>query len=149
MSTHQSDRLMLRGPKVQYSSGKVVIPRPFDLEDVLAEYVRLPEDERRAFLSAFSHSLTVDMRVALLDRPISEADANRAWQLNEWLHHLTSCFSPRSTWGTAGEAELIRNIAMGSFQLGLDAAVGRAVATAAGNTGMSAMSAKKPAAAQG
>ncbi len=146
MSTHQGDRLMLRGSKVQYSSGKVVTPRPFDLEDVLAEYVRLPEDERRAFLSVFSHSLTVDMRVALLDRPIAEADANRAWQLNEWLHHLTSCFNPRSTWGTEGEAELIRNIAMGSFQHGLDAAVGRAVATAAGNAGISA---KKRAAAQG
>jgi hypothetical protein len=136
MSTHTADteRLMLRGPKVQYSSGKIVTPRPFDLEDVLAKYLRLSEDARRAFLSIFAHSLTVDLRVALLDRPVSEADADRAWQINEWLHQLTSCFSPRSSRDAIGEAELIRDIAIGSFRHGLDAAIGRAVATAAGNT---------------
>jgi hypothetical protein len=136
MSARHGDasRVMLRGPKVQSGSGKVVTPRTFDIEDVLIDYMRLPEDERRAFLSIFSHSLTVDMRAALLDRPVSEADADRAWQINEWLHQLTSCFSPRSTRDAVREAELIRVIAVDSFQHGLDAAIGRAVAIAAGNT---------------
>jgi hypothetical protein len=125
---------MLRGPRVQYASGKVVTPKPFDLDELLVDYLRLPEDKRKAFLSILSHSLTVDMRVALLDRPISGVDADRAWQINEWLHHLTSCLHPVSSWGSEGEAGLIRNIAVDSFRLGLDGAVGRAVATAAGNT---------------
>jgi hypothetical protein len=129
-----ADRLMLRGPQIQYSSGKTVTPRPFDLDGVLAEYVRLPESGRRAFLSVFSHSLTVDMRIALIDRPISEADADRAWRINEWLHQLTSCFHPESTRDASGEAQLIRDIATESFRLGLEGGVGRAVATAAGNT---------------
>jgi hypothetical protein len=124
---------MLRGPKIQYSNDKVTSPRSFDLDEVLAEYVRLPEDARREFLAIFSHSLTVDMRVALLDRPVAEPEADRAWQINEWLHQLTSCFGPRPTRDAVGEAELIRDIAVGSFQCGLDGAVGRAVATAAGN----------------
>jgi hypothetical protein len=124
---------MLRGPKVQYSSGKIVTPRPFDLDDVLSQFVRLPEDARGSFLSILAHSLTVDMRMALLDRPISETDAGKAWQLNEWFHHLTSCLDPHHRWSADSEAELIRNIAVESFRLGLEAAVGRAVATAAGN----------------
>jgi hypothetical protein len=124
---------MLRGPKVQYSSGKVVTPRAFDLDYVLAEFVQLPEEVRGSFLSILAHSLTVDMRVALLDRPISETDAGKAWQLNEWLHHLTSCLNPDRRWGAQSEAELIRSIALESFRLGLEGAVGRAVATAAGN----------------
>ena len=131
--TERSNRLILRGAKVQYASGKVVAPKPFDLDDVLARYVRLPDEARRAFLSVVSHSLTVDMRAALLDRPISDADAARAWQINEWLHQLTSCFHPQSTRDGSAEAELIRDIAMVSFRYGLEAAVGRAVATAAGN----------------
>jgi len=127
-------RLMLRGAKVQHASGKVVAPKPFDLEEVLAKYVLLPDETRRAFLSVFSHSLTVDMRVALLDRPISDIDATRAWQINEWLHQLTSCFHPHSSRDAAAEAELIRDIATVSFRYGLERAVGRAAATAAGNT---------------
>ncbi|HLY46671.1 MAG TPA: hypothetical protein VKQ73_13910 [Stellaceae bacterium] len=130
----RSNRLVLRGAKVQYASGKVVALRPFDLDDVLARYARLPNEARRAFLSVFSHSLTVDMRAALLDRPISDADAARAWQINEWLHQLTSCFHPQSTRDASAEAELIRDIATVSFRYGLEAAVGRAVATAAGDT---------------
>jgi hypothetical protein len=126
------NRLILRGAKVQYASGKVVAPKPFDLEDVLTKYVRLPDEARRVFLSVFSHSLTVDMRVALIERPIPDADAARAWQINEWLHQLTSCFSPRSTRDADAEAQLIRDIATESFQYGLEPAVGRAVATAAG-----------------
>ena len=133
MSKRQDNRLMLRGSSVQYPSGKVVTPKPFDLDNVLTNYVSQPEDVRRAFLSVFSHSLTVDMRVALIDRPILDLHADRAWQINEWLHHLTSCFDPDSHWGADGEAQLIRDIAAGSFRLGLDRAVGRAVATAAGN----------------
>jgi hypothetical protein len=125
---------MLRGAKVQYASGRVVTPRPFDLEDVLTKYVRLPDETRRAFLSIFVHSLTVDMRVALLDRPISDGDAARAWQINEWLHQLTSCFHPRSTRDADAEAQLIRDIVTESFHYGLGPALGRAVATAAGNT---------------
>ena len=127
-------RLMLRGTKVQYASGKVVTPKPIGLDDVLTEYVRLPEEARRAFLSVLSHSLTVDMRVALVDRPISDADAARAWQINEWLHQLTSCFHPQSTRDAEAEAELIRDIATISFRYGLEGAIGRAVAMAAGNT---------------
>jgi hypothetical protein len=148
MSASRSDtsRVMLRGPKVQYSNGRVTTPRLFDLDEVLTEYVRLPEDARRAFLAIFSHGLTVDMRAALLDRPVSEADADRAWQINEWLHQLTSCFYARPTRDAAAEAELIRDIAVGSFRHGLDGAIGRAVATAAGNT---IASAKKHAAALG
>lgn len=130
----EADRLMLRGSKIQYNSGKIVTPPPFDLDDVLAEYARLSSDRRRAFLSVFSHSLTVDMRVALLDRPISDANADRAWQINEWLHQLTSCLHPQSTRDVTGEAELIHDIAADSFRLGLEGAVGRAVATAAGNS---------------
>ncbi len=136
MSARPADgnRLMLRGAKVQYANGKVVTPKPFDVDDVLAKYVRLPDEMRRAFLSVFSHSLTVDMRAALLDRPISDTDAARAWQINEWLHQLTSCFHPRSTRDADAEAELIRDIATESFRYGLERAIGRAVATAAGNT---------------
>ncbi|HEX5454053.1 MAG TPA: hypothetical protein VFX06_09685 [Stellaceae bacterium] len=136
MSAQSADanRLMLRGAKVQYASGNVVEPKPFDLDDVLSQYVRLPEEARRAFLSIFSHSLTVDVRVALLDRPISDANAARAWQINEWLHQLTGCFHPQSTRDANAEAELIRDIATVSFRYGLERAVGRAVATAAGNT---------------
>jgi hypothetical protein len=125
---------MLRGPKVRFASGKVVTPKPFDLDDLLTEYQRLPENKRRVFLSIFSHSLTVDTRVALLDRPVSDMDADRAWQINEWLHHLTSCLNPEASWRPEDEAELIRNIALASFRLDLDGAVGRAAATAAGNT---------------
>ena len=132
--TERSNHLVLQGAKVQYASGKVVAPKPFDLDDVLARYIRLPDEARRAFLSVFSHSLTVDMRVALLDRPISDGDAARAWQINEWLHQLTSCFHPKSTRDASAEAELIRDIATVSFRYGLEAAIGRAVATAAGNT---------------
>jgi hypothetical protein len=138
MTTRPSDRLMLRGSKVQYSDGKIESPRLFDLDNVLTKYARLPDAERLAFLSVFSHSLTVDMRAALLDRPVSEANARRAWQLNEWLHHLTSCFNPRSSWGIKGEAQLLRDIATDSFRHGLDGAVGRGIATAAGSTGISA-----------
>jgi len=135
MSAQPADgnRLMLKGAKVQYASGKVVASKPFDLDAVLAKYVRLPDEARRAFLSVVSHSLTVDMRVALLDRPISDTDAARAWQINEWLHQLTSCFHPRSTRDAEAEAELIRDIATASFRYGLERAIGRAVAKAAGN----------------
>ena len=133
-SRENAKRIMLRGPKIQYSSGKVVIPRPFDLEDVLIEFVRLPTDIRARFLSVFAHSLTVDVRVALFDRPVSDAHASRAYRVNEWLHQLTSCLNPASRRGADAEADLIRDIAIGSFRYGLEAAVGRAVATAAGNT---------------
>ncbi|MGD9617690.1 MAG: hypothetical protein AB7H90_21455 [Alphaproteobacteria bacterium] len=140
MSAQPADtnRLMLKGAKVQHARGKTTAPKPFDLDDVLATYVRLSDEARRAFLSVFSHSLTVDMRAALLDRPISDVDAGRAWQINEWLHQLTSCFHPQSTRDAEAEAELIRDIATGSFRYGLEPAVGRAVATAAGNTLMAA-----------
>jgi hypothetical protein len=142
MTTRESHgeprRVRLRGPSVQYSSGKVVTPRPFDLEDVLAEFVRLPEDARGAFLSIVAHSLTVDMRVALLDRPIADKEADRAWRLNEWLHQLTSSLNPCSQRGAEGETELLRSIATASFLYGLEAAIGRAIATAAGNTVASA-----------
>ena len=135
MSARHGDksRLMLRGPKVQYSSGKVMTPRPFDLDDVLAEFIRLPEEARASFLSILAHSFTVDMRATLLDRPVAGADVDRAWRLNEWLHQLTACLDPRHRRGAAGEAELIRDIAVEAFRSGLDAAVGRAVVTAAGN----------------
>jgi hypothetical protein len=123
---------MLRGATVQYASGKVVVSKPFDLDDVLENYIQLPGETRRAFLSVFSHSLTVDMRAALLDRPISDAEAARAWQINEWLHQLTSCFHPQSTREAAAEAELLRDIATVSFRYGLEGAIGRAIAAAAG-----------------
>jgi hypothetical protein len=132
--TGEASRLMLRGPSVQYGDGRIVTPPPFDLDDILVAYTGLSEDQRRKFLAIFSHSLTVDMRVALHDRPISDTDADRARRINEWLHQLTSCFDPQSTRDAAGEAELIRDIAAGSFQLRLDRGVGRAIAAAAGNT---------------
>jgi hypothetical protein len=136
MSTHQiaAERVMLRGPKVQDSNGKVVTPRPFDLEGVLSEFVGLTEEARADFLGIFAHGLTVEIRVALLDHPVPDAEADRAYQVNEWLHQLTSCLTPKQRRGADGEAELIRNIAVSSFRYGLEAAVGRAVATAAGNT---------------
>jgi len=125
---------MLRGPKVQYGDGRIVTPRSFDLEDVLTEFLRLSEDARGDFLGIFSHSLTVDIRIALLDRPVSDADADRAYQVNEWLHQLTSCLTPRQRRGAEGEAQLLRDIAIGSQRIGMEGAIGRAVATAAGNT---------------
>ena len=127
-------RIELRGPKIQYASGRVTTPRPFDLDDVLAEFVQLPDNGRASFMSILAHSFTVDLRATLLDRPISEVEADKAWQLNEWLHQLTSCLDPDQRWSADSEAQLIRNIATDSFRHGLEMAVGRAIATATGNT---------------
>jgi hypothetical protein len=92
----------------------------------------LPKSGRAEFLSAFAHSLTVDIRAALLDRPVADDDAARAYQVNEWLHQLTSCLNPRHRRSAKGEAELLNDIATDSIQHGLERAVGRAIA--AGNT---------------
>jgi len=119
--------VMLPAPPVQYGDGKIVTSPAFNLEDVLADFLRLQERARSEFLSIFAHSLTVDMRAALLDRPVSEKDAEKAYQINEWLHQLTSSLNPTHSRGVAEEAGLIRDIAAESFRYGLEGGVGRAV----------------------
>ena len=133
---------VLRGPKVQYPDGRVVTPPPLDLERILTDLERLEESERVAFLCIVAHSLTVDIRALLLDRPVSDRDLDRISKINEFLHQLTSSVNPQHRRTPSGDAELVRAIVESSYLYGLEAAVGRALATAAGNT----IAAQKPAA---
>ncbi|HWB50014.1 MAG TPA: hypothetical protein VG651_12960 [Stellaceae bacterium] len=120
----------LRGASVQYEDGRIVTPEPLDVEQVLADFERLGERDRMAFLSVLAHDLTVEMRALLFDRPVSQTKLDRACQINEALHQLTSCVNPRHRWSTADEAELVRAIIDSSYVYGLERAVGRALATA-------------------
>jgi len=125
---------VLRGPKVQYPDGRVVTPPPLDLERILADLERLEDSERVAFLCIIAHSLTVDIRALLLDRPVSDRDLDRVNHVNEFLHQLTSCVNPWQRRSASGDAGLVRAIIDTSYLYGLEAAAGRALATAAGNT---------------
>jgi hypothetical protein len=126
----------LRGPRIQYSDGTVVTPPPLDVEEILAGLQRQDNATRSAFLCVFAHSLTVDIRAMLLDRPVSDADLDRVSHINEFLHQLTSCVNPRQRRSGTGDTELVRAIIDTSYIYHLESAVGRALSTAAGNAGL-------------
>jgi hypothetical protein len=123
----------LRGAPVQYSDGRMVTPPPLDVDQILAALEKSDDRVRSAFLCVLAHNLTVEIRAFLLDRPVSESDLDRVYQINESLHHLTSCVNPRHRRSAAGDVELVRAIVDSSYLYGLEAAVGRAFATAASN----------------
>jgi Mrr N-terminal domain len=129
----QSPKRTLRGATVQYKDGRTVRPAPLDIDQILADMESSDEEERSAFLCALGHNLTVEIRVLLFDRPVSEVDLDRAYQINESLHQLTSCIHPRYRRSAAGDAQLVRDIIDSSYLYGLEGAVGRALATVAGN----------------
>jgi hypothetical protein len=131
MSKSMSTELLLRGSTTQYADGTVVIPPPLHLEEILASLSRLGDDDRAAFLSAIAHDLTVDIRALLIDRPLRDRDLDRVWQLNEFLHQLTSSVNPYNRRSAVGDAELVRAIVVSACEHGLRTAIGRALATAA------------------
>ena len=138
MNTHGNTvaRLPLRGARIQYSDGTVVTPPPLDIEKILEGLQRQDNVIRSAFLCVFAHSLTVDVRAILLDRPVSETDLDRISHINEFLHQLTSCVNPRQRRSATGDVELVRAIIESSYLYELAPAVGRALSTAAGNAGL-------------
>jgi hypothetical protein len=129
----QPTKRPLRGASVQYADGRIVAPEPLDVERILADLERLGDRERSAFLCILAHNLTVEIRALLFDRPVSKKNLDRAYQINESLHQLTSCVNPQHRRSAGSDAELVRAIIESSHLYGLDRAVGRAVATAAGN----------------
>lgn len=131
----QSSKRTLRGATVQYEDGRAIKPAPLDVDQILADLEASGDEERRAFLCTLAHNLTVETRVLLFDRPVPEFDLDRAYQINELLHQLTSCVHPRHGRSAAGDAQLVRDIIDGSYLYGLEGAVGRALATAAANLG--------------
>jgi hypothetical protein len=133
LSANFSNKPPLRGPSVQCSDGSIVTPPPLDLARILADLKRLDAQERAAFLSIFAHDLTVHIRSVLMDRPVAEADLDRVNRLNEYLHQLTSCVNPTKRWSVGDEVALVRALAESSYQYGLQAAVGSALAKAGGN----------------
>jgi hypothetical protein len=134
----------LYGPTVQYADGSVELGEPLDVEHILSAFERSDSDTRSAFLCAFAHDLTVAIRALLFDRPVPDADLDRVWKINEFLHQLTSCVDPRRRWSAGDEAGLVRSVIETSFSYGLDKWVGHALAIAAG----SAIGAKKSVAAK-
>jgi hypothetical protein len=109
-------------------------PDPADVEAVLQRLEAAADDVRVTFLCILAHSLTVEIRAALLDRPVSDVAAEHAYRVNEWLHQLTSCVNPKQRRSAVGDAELVRSI-LGSAEIwGLQTAVRRGLATAAHNT---------------
>jgi len=96
-------------------------------------FERLDADARQAFLCVFAHDLTVAIRALLLDRPVAEADLDRVWKINEFMHQLTSCANPQGHWSAHDSAVLVGDIIETSFRYDLDRWVGHALATAAGN----------------
>lgn len=132
-SGHTMERPPLRGPRVQYSDGSVVTPPPLDVDAILARLERQDETTRHDFLCTFAHSLTVDIRALLIDRPASDVDLDRVNHINEYLHQLTSCVNSRQRRSATGDAELVRTIIDSSYLYGLEAAIGRALATASKN----------------
>jgi len=124
---------VLRGPKTLYPDGRVVTPPRLDLDKILSDLGQLNERDRAAFLCVIAHDLTVDIRALLIDRPVSDEDLNRVWKINEFLHQLTSCVNPRHRRSAEGEVDLVRAIVESACQYGLQAAIGRALANAAGS----------------
>jgi hypothetical protein len=129
-------RLPLHGASIQYSNGTVVTPLPLDVEKILEGLQRQDDDTRGAFLCVFAHSLTVDVRAILLDRPVSETDLDRVSHINEFLHQLTSCVNPWQRRSATGDVDLVRAIIETSYLYELAPAVGRALSTAAGKAGL-------------
>jgi hypothetical protein len=135
MRTHQnSAKKELYGPTVQYADGTVVAGSPLDIESILTAFERLNAEARSAFLCVFAHDLTVAVRALLFDRPVPEADLDRVWKINEFMHQLTSCANPRGQWSARDGALLVRSIIDTSFERGLDRWIGHALAVASGNT---------------
>ncbi len=135
MKTRQGQaEKILYGPTVQYADGTVEAGKPLDIEGILTGFERLETDARSAFLCVFAHDLTVAVRALLLDRPVAEADLDRVWKINEFMHQLTSCANPRGQWSARDAALLIRAIIDTSITRGLDRWIGHALAVAAGST---------------
>ena len=124
----------LYGPTIQHADGTVVKGAPLHTEEILAAFERLDADARQAFLCVFTHDLTVAIRALLLDRPVAEADLDRVWKINEFMHQLTSCANPRGRWSDHDSAVLVGDIIETSFSYDLDRWVGHALATAAAST---------------
>jgi hypothetical protein len=124
---------LLYGPTVEYADGTVVPGQPLDVEQILGMFGRWNAETRRAFLCVFAHDLTVAIRALTLDRPVSDADLDRVWDINESLHQLTSCANPRKQWSAHDQALLLRAIVESSFDRGLDRWIGHALALAAGS----------------
>jgi hypothetical protein len=82
----------------------------------------------------FAHDLTVAIRALLLDRPVADADLDRVWKINEFMHQLTSCADPGGGWSAHDSAVLVGDIIETAFSYDLDRWVGHALATAAGST---------------
>jgi len=123
----------LYGPTVQYPDGTVVTGSPLHTAKILAAFEQLDPDARQTFLCVFAHDLTVAIRALLLDRPVAEADLDRVWKINEFMHQLTSCADPRGRWSAHDSAVLVGDIIETSFGYDLDRWVGHALATAAGS----------------
>lgn len=129
-----SAKKKLYSPTVQYADGTVVAGGPLEIEYILTAFERLDVDARSAFLCVFAHDLTVAVRALLFDRPVPEADLDRVWKINEFMHQLASCANPRGQWSARDGALLVRSIIDTSFERGLDCWIGHALAVAAGNT---------------
>jgi hypothetical protein len=123
----------LYGPTVRYADGTLVKGPPLHTQEILTAFAQLDPDARRAFLSVFAHDLTVAIRALLLDRPVAEADLDRVWKINEFMHQLTSCANPRESWSARDSAALVGDIIETSFGYDLDRWVGHALAIAAGS----------------
>jgi len=135
MKAHQNGTARrLYGPTVQHADGTVVAGEPLDVEYILTEFEQLGADARSAFLCIFAHDLTVAVRTLLFDHPVPEADLNRVWKVNEFMHQLTSCANPRGEWSPHDAALLVRSIIDTSFERGLDQWIGHALAVASGAT---------------
>ena len=135
MKAHQNGTARrLYGPTVQDADGTVVAGEPLDVEYILTEFEQLGADARSAFLCIFAHDLTVAVRTLLFDRPVPDADLNRVWKVNEFMHQLTSCANPRGEWSPRDAALLVRSIVDTSFERGLDQWIGHALAVASAAT---------------
>jgi hypothetical protein len=135
MKAHQNGTARrLYGPTIQYADGTVVAGEPLDVEYILTQFEQLGADARSAFLCIFAHDLTVAVRTLLLDRPVPDADLNRVWKINEFMHQLTSCANPRGEWSPRDASLLVLSIIETSFERGLDQWIGHALAVASGAT---------------
>lgn len=124
----------LHSPAIQDADGKVFPGKALDTKAILTEFEKSDDETRRAFMCVLGHDLTVAIRALLVDRPVPDADLDRVWTLNEYMHQLTSCANPRGKWSAHDEAELLRSIVESSFIYDLDKWLGPAIATAAGST---------------
>ena len=127
----RASKRALYGAAIQYSDGRIVQPARLNVDRILSDFEQSDSDARGSLLCVFAHSLTVEIRALLFDRPVSETDFDRVYQINESLHQLTSCVNPKHRRSASGDAELVRAIIDSSHLYGLEAVVGRALATAA------------------